>query len=124
MEMDKTGFNSSAQRQTAVTGTMPTTGIMVSCAEECTDERVLARAVVRAEAILVASRSLSATFCLCFFLYFSVGSHSCGCSASTVSFRVECDEGSAMTGTLLASVVLQCARDVGRDRYSSEYDLQ
>ena len=99
LAMDKTGVNSSAQRQTAVTGTLPTTGIMVSYAEECTDERELARAVVRAEAILVASRSLSATFCLCFFLYFSVGSHSCGCSASTVSFRVECDEGSAMTGT-------------------------
>ena len=78
---------------------LATTGIMVSCAEECIDERELARAVVRAEAILVASHSLFATFCLCFFLYFSVGSHSCGCSASTVSFRVECAEGSAMTGT-------------------------
>ena len=81
------------------TGTLPTTGIKVSRAEECTDERELARAVVRAEAVLVASRSLSAAFYLCFFLYFSVGSHSCGCSVSTVSFRVECDEGSAMTGT-------------------------
>ena len=61
LQMDKTGFNSSAQRRTAVTGTGPT------------DERELARAVVRAEAILVASRRLSATFCLCFFLYLSVG---------------------------------------------------
>ena len=96
---------------------------MVSCTKEFTKSRELARAVLRADAVLVASlMSLPGSlFCSC-----SAYTLRIFCSFLVVFFSVGCGEGSAMTGTaaLLPRMVLQCAGDVGGGCCSSEYGLQ